>query len=327
MTVVGKILVFLNLIFSVAVGAFAVMSYTAGSNHAKGFAELKKQYDVVAASGEQYKKENELLREQSRAFREVIVKRGIKDADVKGDEYGGTMARRVVAVIDARDQTIKSLTDQLKDARDNAGKTNDQVSGADLKADAATTASDRRKREVEDMRKALTSLSTKNGELAGKLSTAIDQRVQAELKANTLEDQVRTLEESYRDLQREMQRMRTPLASAGGARGGAGEPGAGPGRKGDGPRRGARDNPPPENVEGTVKKVSGDLITVSVGRDSGLEKGNTLHVFRLGTTPRYIGKIVLVEVQAKQAVGQVQGRLSTAIRANDKVAGSILGGF
>src|SRR5688572_31890835 len=114
MTVVGKILVFLNLIFSVAVGAFAVMSYTAGSNHAKGFQELNQRYSVVVAAGEQYKKENEQLRDQARTFKEVIAKRGLKDADVKADEYAGTMARRVVAVIDARDKTIEELKGQLK---------------------------------------------------------------------------------------------------------------------------------------------------------------------------------------------------------------------
>jgi hypothetical protein len=323
MTVVGKILVFLNLIFSVAVGAFAVMSYTAGSNHAKGYEELKKQYAVVAASGEQYKKENELLREQSRTFREVITKRGIKEADVKADEYGGTMAKRVVAVIEARDSTIEELKGQLKIAKETATKRDGDVGAADRKADASTTDVVRSRKEIEDMRKSMTTLSTKNGELAGKLSTAIDLRVQAELKANTLEDQVRSLEESQKDLMRELQRMRSPVAS----REGGPAPPPGGDRKGR-PRTGDRDNPPPENVEGTVKKVDRTgLITISVGRDSGLEKGNTLHIFRLGTTPKYIGKIVLVEVQAKQAVGQVQGRPSATIRVNDTVASSILGGF
>jgi hypothetical protein len=316
MTVVGKILVFLNLIFSVAVGVFAVMSYAAGSNYKTGYEDYKKQYAVVVAAGDQYKKENEQLRDQARTFKESLAANGVKGDDLKAEDQADKLAKRVAVVIQERNKTIEDLKGKLKVATEGATKRDEDVRAADDKSEAATTAVSRRGREVEDMRKAMAELSTKNGDLTAKLSTATDARVQAELKANTLEDQVRSLEESQRDLMRELARMRTPVASA---RGGT------PGTK---PRVAPRgDNPPPDNIEATVKKVSGDLITISAGRDAGLEKGNTLQVFRLGTAPRYIGKILIVEVQAKQAVGQVQGRLSTSIRVNDKVASSILGGF
>lgn len=320
MTVVGKILVFLNLIFSLAVGAFAVMSYTASSNHAQGFDDLKKRYEVVVATSESYKKDNDQLREQQKTFREVFTKRGIKDADIKSEEYGGTMARRVADVIDAKNSTIKALEGQLKIAKDAATKNDQAVAAADGKADASTTAMARRRKEVEDMRLAMGTLSKKNSDLTSKLATEMDQRVQAMLKATTLEDQVKQLEETQRELLRELQRSRSSFAK-GPSNGGPQTPVA------RGPRPGGRDNPPPENVEGTVTRVSGDLVTISMGRDSGLEKGNTLQVFRLGTRPRYIGKIVLVEVEAKQAVGQVQGRASSPVQKNDRVASSILGGY
>jgi hypothetical protein len=321
MTVVGKILVFLNLIFSLAVGAFAVMSYTASSNHAKGFDELDKRYKVVTAASDQYKKENEQLREQHRTFREVFTKRGIKDIDIKGEEYGDKMAKRVGEAIAARDNKIKSLEDRVTIEKNAATKSKEAVDTADGKAEASTDATQRREKEVKDMRVAMGALAKKNGELAGKLSTAMDERVQALLRANTLEEHVRSLEENQRELVRELQRARTPLASRGGAT---------PSGEGRRPSRGtSTDNPPLEQAEGRVTAVKpGGLVSISIGRDSGLQKGNTLHIFRLGNGVAYVGKIVLLEVEAKQAVGQIQGRLAPGqkVRVKDTVASSILGG-
>jgi len=88
-----------------------------------------------------------------------------------------------------------------------------------------------------------------------------------------------------------------------------------------------QNNPPPENVEGTVRRVDGNLMTLSVGRDAGLVRGNTMHVFRLGHSPRYVGQVRIVEVTATQAVGQVIGRLYTPAKAGDRVASRILGGY
>jgi hypothetical protein len=318
MTVVGKILVFLNLIFSLAVGAFAVMSYNASSNHAKGFKELNDRYSVVVATSNSYKSENDQLREQQKTFREVLTKRGIKDVDVKGEQYADQMARKVAAVIDARDSKIKNLTDELKIANDAAKKNDKTVMAATNTSEASTADMQRRQKEVSDLRRANGELAVKYSQQASKLSTEMDLRVQALLKATTLEDQVKSLESNQRDLLRELARMRTSLAGSSSR-----TPVVGPRPRGTT----GSDNPPSESVEGTVKRVDRDLITISVGRDSGLAKGNTLQVFRLGSSPRYIGKIILVEVENKQAVGQVQGKLSTPIRVNDKVASSILGGY
>src|SRR5262245_35235590 len=155
MTVVGKILVFFNLLFSFAVAAFAVMSYTASSNHARGYKELSDRYQVTAASAESYKQANDQLRDQQKTFREVFTKRGIKDVDVKAEEHGGTMARKVAAAIDARDTMIRELKDQLNNAK-NAGTKNDGiVSAAQGTAESSTAASKRREQEVVDMRQAM----------------------------------------------------------------------------------------------------------------------------------------------------------------------------
>jgi len=50
MTVVGKILVFLNLVFSLVVGAFAVMDYTARTHWSDAYKTLNARYDVLQSS-------------------------------------------------------------------------------------------------------------------------------------------------------------------------------------------------------------------------------------------------------------------------------------
>jgi hypothetical protein len=91
------------------------------------------------------------------------------------------------------------------------------------------------------------------------------------------------------------------------------------------PKVALESNPPRAQVEGTVTRVAeGGLVTVSVGSDAGLTKGHTLEVFRLGTTPRYLGRLRIVEVAPKQAVGQqIAGAAKEAIKSGDRVASQV----
>ena len=86
--------------------------------------------------------------------------------------------------------------------------------------------------------------------------------------------------------------------------------------------------PPAENVEGTVKKVAdGGLIVISIGSDAGLQKGNTLEVFRLGPKPadaKYLGRVRVLEVTATEAVCQPTDKLKDPIEVGDRVASRIL---
>src|SRR5262249_42227637 len=54
--------------------------------------------------------------------------------------------------------------------------------------------------------------------------------------------------------------------------------------------------PPPQDVEGLVKKAEGNLVTISIGSDAGIQRDHVLQVFRLGANPKYLGRIRIVEV-------------------------------
>jgi hypothetical protein len=92
------------------------------------------------------------------------------------------------------------------------------------------------------------------------------------------------------------------------------------------PRQGAK-NRPTEDLEGVVKKVdaSSGLMTLSIGSDAGLAKGHTLEVFRLTPTPKYLGRIRILEVTATEAVGQADKKMTEKPKAGDRVASRILG--
>lgn len=65
---------------------------------------------------------------------------------------------------------------------------------------------------------------------------------------------------------------------------------------------------PPPKVEGKVLETrkpskGGDpLLTISLGENDGLVKGNVLLVYRRGTTPKFLGKARVLYVSADQAV-------------------------
>ena len=70
------------------------------------------------------------------------------------------------------------------------------------------------------------------------------------------------------------------------------------------------------------------LIEVtSIDSDAGLTRGQTLEVFRFGTSPKWVGRIRIVEVMQTQAVGTAMGKLTTPIQVGDRVASRIVGGY
>jgi hypothetical protein len=63
----------------------------------------------------------------------------------------------------------------------------------------------------------------------------------------------------------------------------------------------------PPRVEGVILALNegGDLVTISLGTDDGILKNHQLEVFRLGATPKYLGRIQVIETRADQAVAKV----------------------
>ncbi len=88
-------------------------------------------------------------------------------------------------------------------------------------------------------------------------------------------------------------------------------------------------NPPTAKVKGQIEKVDPvdrTLVTISVGSDLGVNKNNTLEVYRLSPTPQYLGMIRIVDANHHKAVGRLMGAGVGApriLREGDIVASSL----
>jgi len=62
---------------------------------------------------------------------------------------------------------------------------------------------------------------------------------------------------------------------------------------------------PPVEKRGEIRDLKDGLAVISIGSDSGLERGQKLDVFRLKPAPKYLGTITIVDLKAKSAVGKI----------------------
>jgi hypothetical protein len=91
-------------------------------------------------------------------------------------------------------------------------------------------------------------------------------------------------------------------------------------------REAPKKNPPVEDVAGSVKKTDpSGYVTLSVGSDAGLSKGNTLEVYRLKPEPYYLGMIQVLDARPNEAVARPIDRVRGVIQVGDKVSSNIMG--
>jgi DNA repair exonuclease SbcCD ATPase subunit len=90
-------------------------------------------------------------------------------------------------------------------------------------------------------------------------------------------------------------------------------------------RAGLVRNPPKEDVKGKVTAFDAETgqVTISIGKDAGLEKDHTLEVYRLKPKPLYVGILRITEVKKNEAIGKMTLRRGTPA-VDDEVASEIL---
>jgi len=67
-------------------------------------------------------------------------------------------------------------------------------------------------------------------------------------------------------------------------------------------------NPPSTMVKGKIEKVDATdntLVTISVGTDQGVNKNNTMEVFRTAPAPKYLGMVRIVDATPHRSVGRL----------------------
>jgi hypothetical protein len=286
MTTMGKILAILNLALSLVVGAFIVKTYVARTNWHDAFRNMETQVNISKKDAESFKDQMELARGEKAKVDDQLAKQTAAAAKEK----------------QSLDSRIAQLSDDLKSARQEIGKhvASQKAAGGEL---------DRRAKEVEHLNSLVT---LRNEELIKQKKQNVDMRqLMVEATINASEERARNerlLQENER-LAKDIRQMQLVASTTS--------------LRKDAPKK----NPPVDDIEGTVKATdpSNGLVTVSVGSDSGLNKGNTLEVYRLRPEPTYLGPIQIVAVTPNEAVGRpMEPRGRSAIQVGDQVSSNIV---
>src|SRR4051812_19567454 len=128
MTTVGKILVFLNLVFSLVVGAFAVMDYTARTHWADYGQKMKDQNAVLRSGNETYKKENErLIQEKADLLAKLSLEGGRVAPEVKGLPDLQQIGQALISALQNRNTELDRVRTQLNTQLAEKKKADDQL--------------------------------------------------------------------------------------------------------------------------------------------------------------------------------------------------------
>jgi hypothetical protein len=284
MTVMGKILVIVNLVFSLLTAFLIMMVYTARTNWAEAYKKLEANYQAAQSNAVTFNTD---------------AQESKKQADTR---------------VNAAEAEVKTLKGELdvakKDGQANLAKfeaasRENQV--AKVNADTLAEELKRRQLEVDAMKGREAENNKRMVQLEDQAKAFRDRAVEAEIASKSMQDRNDNLRVQLENMTKDLERARTG--------GGTGVASASQGK-----------NPPQADIEGTVKDVDAQsgLITISIGSDSGIARGNTLEVFRLRPA-EYLGTIRIVDVRPNEAVGKaVTQQRRGQIQVGDRVASSIL---
>jgi chromosome segregation ATPase len=286
MTVLGKSLAFVNLVLSLFVGGLLVVNYVARTNWHAAYDEAAKQIQVANANRQ--KAESELASVQGKLA-----------------EANATMAANKTKV-EAKDQEwtarLKAETEKLERQLAAANTSN-------VAATATTGELERLSREVDQLKALTAQRDVQLRDMEKKVEDHRSARVEAEIASRSQQERNENLLKENERLVKENTQLK---ASGGGAALAM--------------QTTSQKNPPHEDVEGLIQKIDppSGLVTIDIGSDAGITKGNTLEVFRLKPEPKYLGTIQVLAVQPDKAVGKPLNRTMGQIQVGDRVAANIL---
>lgn len=308
MTTVGKLLVIMNLVFSLVVGAFAVMDYSTRTHWAEGFKKLETQYQAAQASAAAYRTSSDQLANEKALLTAELAKAG--GAELQ-DPDSSKIASKAIAVLEARARAIDNLKKDLRDRDSRLAQLDLKIKAMEGTTSISVEDVQRRAADTAKLVEQIKTERTRNDQLVKEKNDLVDAKTAAEIDRDSYKDRASSLASDVSRLEKDLVAAR---ALAGGASsGGARLPGM------------LAKSPPPSNVEGLIKKVDSNLVTISIGSDDGIQKGHELNVFRLGKNAKFVGKVRIVEVTPKAAVAETVGRVNGSIQVDDRVGANILG--
>jgi hypothetical protein len=289
MTTVGKILVFLNLIFSLVVGAFLAFAYASGTHWVEANKKLQDQNTVLAADAKTYQTE---LQKAKQDAADQVAK---KDAELTNYRQD----------LDHANQVIRQL-------REDMAKLNTKSQQENALSTIYTSEVGKRQEDVSQLRDTLRKERDTNNALAKQNAELRDQATVAQIERRTVQDQNQRLEKQLQQMAKDMARMRANGGATATARAGGKNP----------PPDNVEGLVKNTDSGGLMTLTIGSDAGLAKGHTLELFRLNPA----VPSQSKYLGTVRIVEAEAHQSVAQPIGRLSSPPQRGDRVASRILGG-
>lgn len=266
MNTVGKILVILNFLFAMAVGGFLVFDFALRTQWKERFHALNAEAKALA---------------DSRDVTEKMMQKVLKDYELKQkalDDANQKLKDQEVAKI-ARESEFDTRMNELNAALADKSIT---VTQAQELAKRLTNEIDVLKITIRDREGAIVNLERKVQEI----------RVAAtnfETMARTRQIQNENLLEQVRNLSKEVARLEAGIGS----------------ERATSISNPNEARPPVLMLNGKIERVEGQFVQLSLGTDQGLKENNTLEVYRLSPSPKYLGMIRVIDAKAHSSVARL----------------------
>jgi hypothetical protein len=299
MTYVGKILVFLNLLFSLATAALIAVVFSTRTNWKTEYEKMKNLALVAEAAykGERTQHDNELRAKDEQVAALAREREGLQNDVVEAQKRKTAAEAQLANSQSMNTQETKNL-DLLKIEVQNLKQERDQIAAEKAQKEAM----------IINLTKAVNDHKRDS--------------VQNEVNYKTTLAQLDKLMASYEQVVKENSALKfqNSAPAGGGNRGAEGSIL----ERADAP-------PPPKDARGLITAVNEQgLAQIDVGSDSGISTGNELHVRRLDlknpAASVYLGTLTIRQVAPKAAVGQFKSASRERLpKIGDEVTATITG--
>jgi hypothetical protein len=288
MTAVGKILVFLNLVFSLVVGAFVIMIYLARTHWVEEYKKLENNNTVLAASARTYQAE------------------ALKAQQDKDNEIN-----KIKTELNHTQQDLESAKTVAEQLRSDLGKLQTEKRQESSLSTKYSTEVDKRQQDVATLRETLRKEQVLNSDLVKKNAELSEKELSAQIERRATQDRANRVEAELQRVYKEMARMRANGGSASLARAGGKNP----------PPENVEGLVKNTDPSGLMTITIGSDAGLAKGHTLELFRLNP----NAPTQSKYLGTVRVIESDAHQAVVQPVNRLAAPAQAGDRVASRILG--
>ncbi len=308
MTVMGKILVIVNLVFSLVTGALLIVVFATRTNWKTENQRLAGEIKNYASARQEAVNERDAERKDSEDKRRTLLANLSRELNIPVDQQKSL--DQVYTDMVAGNKTLQQQQQAaLKAERDKTAKADLDAKLAQTNLQNITAVNQRLQNEIVGLQGDVDKRNQKITQLLDESKSWHDRYVDADIRAKSALDRNSNLMQQLEQAYKEIERLK---AQVGGAR----------------DANGTASNPPPEDVHARVKAIDSQsgYITIDQGSDAGINKDNTLEVYRLKPEPKYLGTIRIVAVNAHEAVGRpVTNQRKGLIQVGDDVAANIGG--